>query len=322
MFFYIKSLILVFFLQVAYASSEKSSQDLPKCSETTRFEDKIECLEKKLDVKSNYYERYKKELSASKKNFTIVPHKTNYILPYTYSSNPNLGVNKNRFLTNDGEKGNIHQSEAKFQLSFKFPIVRHFMDNQLSIWFGYTQKSFWQVYNTNISTPFRDNNYEPEILCFHEPYEQLNFFGMKNVMNTISFNHQSNGLSGDLSRCWNRLKASMVFEKDDHSLIFEPWYRIPDKSDEDDNPNIEDYMGYFKLTYAFKVGEEICDLSLWNNLDFSEDNRTSLEFNWSFPISGDVKGIAQYFNGYGESLIDYNHRNQRLGVGILLTDLL
>ncbi len=60
---------------------------------------------------------------------------------------------------------------------------------------------------------------------------------------------------------------------------------------------------------------------LRNNLR-SSNNRTTVQLDWSFPIGGRLKGYLQYFDGYGESLVDYNYRNQRIGLGIMLTSWL
>jgi phospholipase A1 len=60
---------------------------------------------------------------------------------------------------------------------------------------------------------------------------------------------------------------------------------------------------------------------LRNNL--RDDNRGAVELSYSFPIRHTrLKGYLKYFNGYGESLIDYNHRIQSFGVGFLLSDWL
>ena len=70
----------------------------------------------------------------------------------------------------------------------------------------------------------------------------------------------------------------------------------------------------------FVVGEHEFSFMTRNNLN--SDNRGALQLDWSFPMWGRLRGYAQYFNGYGESMIDYNADIQRFGIGILLTDIL
>ena len=79
-------------------------------------------------------------------------------------------------------------------------------------------------------------------------------------------------------------------------------------------------MGHFELMGTWEQNRYEFSLMLRNNLN--RPNHGALRLDASFPIWGRLRGVIQYFNGYGESLIDYDHRIERLGVGILLTDML
>jgi len=84
---------------------------------------------------------------------------------------------------------------------------------------------------------------------------------------------------------------------------------------------MEKYYGYGELTILQKIRENTLTMMLRNNLRTS-GNKGAVQLDWSFPLHKKLKGYVQFFNGYGESLVDYNHSNNRIGVGVMLTDWL
>jgi phospholipase A1 len=97
------------------------------------------------------------------------------------------------------------------------------------------------------------------------------------------------------------------------------WYRLPEDNEDDDNPDINSYMGYFEHRAAYKM-EHLTFSGMFRGNPAA--GHGAVELGMSFPIWGRLNGYVQYFNGYGESLIDYDNNIERFGVGILLTDLL
>ena len=89
--------------------------------------------------------------------FGVVPHRPNYLLPYSYNASPNHAA----FLSQS--KGqSLQNAEAKFQISFRVPLWKNILARDINFYAAYTQLSYWQVYNSRASTPFRETNYEPE----------------------------------------------------------------------------------------------------------------------------------------------------------------
>lgn len=248
---------------------------------------------------------------------SFISHRPSYILPITWMDDPNNAPISPRLGTTEYDYG-LENEEAKYQISFKVPMLTGLLDGRTTLWFGYTQRSFWQVYNQDESAPFRETNYEPEIFLRHQANWELGAITLSGF--TVGFNHQSNGQSEPRSRSWNRIMASAGFTRNRWLFVLEPWYRIPE-STKDDNADIESYLGHANYHAIYKLAEDrTLSLKLMNNL--RSDNRTSLEFGYSFPIGDRIKGFFQYYNGYGESLIDYNHRIERFGLGIMLNDWL
>ena len=267
-----------------------------------------------LDTESPLRKRIESEKKLSiLGDFIIVPHRPTYIMPLTYAADINIEPFRVLYGNAVDEVDNY---EAKVQLSFKVPLWLDIADKDINLWFGYTQLSLWQVYNIQGSSPFRETNYEPEIiLSFDTDYK---LFGMNNTFIMLGLNHQSNGQAKPLSRSWNRLYANFVFETKNLVIFLKPWYRLPEH-EEDDNPDIEEYLGYGELSLYFNNDNRITGVRLWNNL-LDSDNHTSVQLDWNFPIGSGFKGYIQFFNGYGETLVDYNYRTRRIGFGIMLTD--
>jgi phospholipase A1 len=267
-------------------------------------------------------QRWELDTLTSSGTFVITPYKPVYVLPLRWSSNPNgqpqSGNPDPKYVVADNQ--DFNNLETKFQLSFKVKIFQGLFFGHGDLWMAYTQKSHWQLYNKSLSRPFREINYEPEIILnFATNFE---FFGFKNRMAGIAFNHQSNGRGIPLSRSWNRIILHAGFEKDNWQVYLRPWFRLPDDPKEDDNPDIVEYIGRGDATVIYSLGTNIFTLTANSNLSFNRHFKGGAEFSWSRTISGNLKGYLQVTHGYGETLIDYNNRQTTIGLGVSLVEWL
>jgi len=250
--------------------------------------------------------------------FNLRAYKPVYALPFFWSSSPNVLPHSENPRNTVTEPKDLQPVEGKFQLSFKTKIVENIFGDNGDLWGAYTQTSHWQMFNGDNSRPFRETNYEPELmLMFRNRYHLLGWNGR---MAGIGFNHQSNGGTDPESRSWNRVVATIGLDREDWALVLRPWWRVKESAAEDENPSIEDYIGRGEATLFHKIGQHELSLTARHSLRGGDRSHGSLQLEWGFKIDGPLRGWVQVFDGYGESMIDYNHKATYIGVGISLVD--
>ncbi|MFV0482450.1 MAG: phospholipase A [Campylobacteraceae bacterium] len=231
--------------------------------------------------------------------FGLLPYHSNYLLPATYDFKSH----------SDGRK----HMETVFQLSLRKDLLTDFFGFNERFGFAYTQRSWWQI--TEDSSPFRETNYLPEMYIMLPTQSQRSVYkGLQ-----FGFLHESNGRGELDSRSWNRLYLEGYFQYKGLFIVPRVWYRFNESAKNDDNPKITKYIGHGDLNLIYPYKEHVFKLMLRNNFK-SDENKGAVQLDWTFPLwENGLFGYIQYFNGYGESLVDFNKRTNRIGLGFAFT---
>ena len=239
-------------------------------------------------------------------HYGIFFYEPTYVLPFYYTGRPYEWVYRDT--TPDNQR--VLNEELKGQLSFRLPLWLDMFNSKLSLNMYYTQLSYWQLYAK--SQYFRETDYEPA-LYFSYPFSSK-------LMGWFGAVHQSNGRGGNLERSWNRLFVDMMYSYHNFFLSIRPWVLIftAESSDLHDS-DIARYLGYERIVVAYKFYRQEVSLMLGNTIE-SGFHRGAIELDYSFPIHGVLHGYVQFFSGYGQSLIEYNHYTNSVGVGIIINN--
>lgn len=223
-------------------------------------------------------------------------------------------------------------SEMRIQLSVRTKIAQGLLTGQQplardSLWFGYTQQSYWQLFNGELSRPFRSTDHEPELTYVYPTDAQLPL-GWRLRYSGLSLVHQSNGQALPLSRSWNRLVLMAGMEAGDQfRLQGRVWKRQHEDAADDDNPGISDYIGRAEVAALWNVNKDNT-LGLTVRHSLQADANGSVRLEWLKSVGdggqpGSKTGLrfhTQLFTGYGDSLVDYNRRRTVLSIGWSLVD--
>ncbi|MDH4101610.1 MAG: phospholipase A [Nitrospirota bacterium] len=225
----------------------------------------------------------------------------------------------------------IDRQEAKFQVSFKNELISpeksekalaKYWPENWRLWFAYTQQSNWQIFNSRNSSPFRTSNYEPEFILTWNTHEGV----VSKLPQLVNFGlvHQSNGQSDPYSRSWNRVYVQGGWQMSNNlSILPRLWYRLPENKSSDDNRNIAAYLGYGDLVLKGQAFQKLDYTVLFRHNMRTDRGRGYVQ------LDIDLWGLRQYLpfhfkaaphlqitTGYGESLLDYNHHQTTVGIGV------
>lgn len=224
------------------------------------------------------------------------------------------------------------RQETRIQVSIRTKIAQGMLTPRStdrnaphdSLWFGYTQQSYWQIFNGPLSRPFRNTDHEPEILYVYPTTADLPA-GWRVRYSGLGLVHQSNGQSLPLSRSWNRVYLMAGLEKDNRWRVTgRVWQRLPEKYN-DDNPDIVSHVGRAEVAAAWDVNpRDTLSTTVRNTLVSNTLGNGSVRLEWlrtlGNPKTSGLRLHLQLFSGYGDSLVDYNRRRTVLGVGLSLVD--
>lgn len=186
------------------------------------------------------------------------------------------------------------------------------------LWFAYSQASTWQVFNTELSRPFRTTDHEPEVMYTYPSDYQLPG-GWRLRYTGLGLVHQSNGQDLPYSRSWDRLYLMAGAEFGDKFVITgRVWKRISENIAKDDNPDITKYLGNAELRAGWNVDR-------LNQLGVSvHGGKGAVKLEWlkaiGDPTKSNLRLQTQLFHGYGDTLVDYNRKRTVFTIGVALVD--
>ncbi|MCM2345232.1 MAG: phospholipase A [Acidovorax soli] len=223
------------------------------------------------------------------------------------------------------------RTENRIQLSVRTKIAQGLLTQghptlKDSLWFGYTQQSYWQLFSPGISRPFRTTDHEPEVMYVYPTDARLPF-GWRWRYSGAGLVHQSNGQSNPLSRSWNRVYLMTGMELDNRwNIQARIWKRLSENSPDDDNPGISDYIGRGEVKAFWNLDK---DNTLGATLRHSlaSNGRGSARLEWLQTLGSglgssksNLRLHTQLFSGYGDSMIDYNKKRTVFSLGLSLVD--
>lgn len=212
---------------------------------------------------------------------------------------------------------------ARFQFSFKYRIFDpesapvRWMPALGKLHFGYTQTTLWDL--SSDSRPFYDTSYRPSLFW----QSRLDESATGPAYLRSGYEHESNGKDGASSRSIDMFFAQPVVRKDfsgGDSLLFAP--RFYEYLNRTDNPDIARYRGY--VDWIVRYGDERSWV-LMSRLRSGTAGYGSALFELSVPLRNPLFSRTggflyfQLFDGYGESLLDYNKNSPpQLRVGFAI----
>lgn len=211
-----------------------------------------------------------------------------------------------------GEKPTRFNSDVKFQISIAQRLTKSTLPWNTYLFLTYSQKCMWNVFEESL--PMRDLNFNPGIGLGKLLIVKDRLIGKMMLL----VEHESNGRDGEDSRSWNKISLSASIFVDPQFMVHgKVWIPIIDGQN---NKDILKYSGIYQtgIQVTSKNKRFGMAITLVKRQGFNLNFNTIIELNYKLFKKDNQYLFLQYYNGYGENLLDYNKFHSRLRAGIVI----
>lgn len=214
--------------------------------------------------------------------------------------------------TSINSKPTATNSDVKFQVSIAQRLTKSTLPFNTYLFLFYSQKCMWNVFEESL--PMRDLNFNPGIGLAKHLFVKNRYIGKLIFL----VEHESNGKDGLDSRSWNKISlACNIFVDPNFMIHGKAWIPIVDGGN---NKDILDYSGIYQTGVAFTSPNKRFGfaVTLIKRRGWKMNFNTIMEVNYRILKNENQYLFLQYYNGYGENLLDYNRFHSRIRAGIVI----
>ncbi|MCM1021706.1 MAG: phospholipase A [Muribaculum sp.] len=232
-----------------------------------------------------------------------------------YDKRPYFGLYKDNYFIfgpSVGPKITRSNTNVKFQISIAQRLTNCVLPWETFLTLFYTQKCFWNVLEK--SFPMTDLNFNPGIGLVKPLFSKDRYIGKVSLI----IEHESNGRDSIFSRSWNRVSLAASIFVDPNILVFgkvwAPWV------DGENNRDLLDYYGIWQsgVTYLTSNRRFQGTILLTKRRGWDFNYNTVVELSIRLSKHENQHLFIQYYNGYGEGMLDYNKFRSQLRVGFVI----
>lgn len=232
-----------------------------------------------------------------------------------FDARPSFGIYKDNYFVVGTELFKTptdYNSDAKFQVSIRQRLTNSILPFKTHLYLTYTQKAFWDIFQE--SFPFRDLNFNPAIGIGRPLVSDNRLMGMV----SLDIEHESNGKDGEASRSWNKITfGSIITFNDNWALQAKAWIPIVDG---ENNKHLTSYsgLGLVALNYMSAKSKYNANCVITKRAGAFFDANILLNFSVRLFSDDNQYLFVEYYNGYGESMLDFKQYRQRIRFGIVI----
>lgn len=232
-----------------------------------------------------------------------------------FDKGPYFGLYKDNYFvfgTSLKDRPSVKNTNVKFQISISQRLTKSTLPWGTYLYLFYSQKCFWNVLEE--SMPMTDLNFNPGFGIAKPFFVRGRFIGELKLM----AEHESNGKDGDNSRSWNKVSlAANVFLSPNLVVHGKTWIPIIDGQN---NKDILNYCGIYQVGISLRTNDNKIGFStlLTKRRGWNLNYNTLVELSYRFNNNQNQYFFLQYYNGYGEGLLEYNKFHSQLRAGIVI----